>query len=138
MVEIVINYLAVFVAAVLNMVLGMAWYGPLFGKQWMDLMQIKKADVDKSKKKGMGKTYVVAFAMALLMFYVLAHVVAYMGAVTAVLGAITGFWMWLGFIMPLEAGSVLWEGRPVKVFLLNAGYHLVALLVGGAVLALWA
>ncbi len=30
-----INLLAVVVCAIASMVLGMLWYGPLFGKKWM-------------------------------------------------------------------------------------------------------
>ncbi|MBI3341870.1 DUF1761 domain-containing protein, partial [Candidatus Curtissbacteria bacterium] len=36
--EFQINYMAVVAAAVVNMVLGFLWYGPLFGKPWMKMM----------------------------------------------------------------------------------------------------
>lgn len=35
-----VNYLAILVAAVLSMVLGFLWYGPLFGKEWTKLMGV--------------------------------------------------------------------------------------------------
>ncbi|MDO8488446.1 MAG: DUF1761 family protein [bacterium] len=33
-----VNYLAILAAAVLSMVLGFLWFGPLFGQTWMKLM----------------------------------------------------------------------------------------------------
>jgi hypothetical protein len=48
--EITINYAAVLLAAVANMVVGMLWYGPLFGKQWQALMGFN-ADSMKSITK---------------------------------------------------------------------------------------
>ena len=56
-----INYIAVLVAAIVNMVLGFLWYGPLFGKQWIQMMNFDKKKMAEAKRKGMGKTYAVAF-----------------------------------------------------------------------------
>ena len=47
------NYLAVFVAAVVVFIIGYLWYSPfLFGNLWMKLSNISIKDVNKSKKKG--------------------------------------------------------------------------------------
>ena len=50
-----VNILAVVVVSIVSMVLGMLWYGPFFGKQWMSLMKLTKLDMEKSKKKGESK-----------------------------------------------------------------------------------
>ncbi len=44
-----INYGAVLVAAIIEIVLGFLWYGPFFGKMWM-----KSIGVTEGKTKGMG------------------------------------------------------------------------------------
>ena len=134
-----INLAAVFGAAIASMVLGFLWYGPLFGKQWMSLMgwkKLSKAQMDKMKEAGK-KSYALAFIGALVMSYVLAHFVDYTGAVTAVEGAQTGFWVWFGFVATVMLGMVLWEGKPWKLYYLNAAYQLVSLLVMGVLLAIW-
>ncbi len=136
-----INYVAVVAAALANMVLGMLWYGPLFGKPWMKLMGWKEADFEKMKndpkmKGKMPMLYLAALAGALVMAYVLAHVITYVGAHDAASGAQAGFWMWLGFIATVMLGSVLWENKPVNLYLLNVGYYLVALVLMGAVIAI--
>ena len=132
-----INYLAVLVTAVISMVIGFLWYGPLFGKVWMQLMKIDKKKMEEAKKKGMAKSYIIMFIGLIIMNYILAHFVSYAQAKTAVEGMQLGFWIWLGFIATVMLSSVLWEGRPVKLYLINVAHYLVALLVSGAILAVW-
>jgi len=132
-----INYLTVLAAAVVSMVIGFLWYGPIFGKAWMQLMKIDKKKMDEAKKKGMAKSYAVMFISALIMNYVLAHFVKYLGSKTFMDGMQAGFWLWLGFIATVQIGIVLWEGKPVKLYLINAAHYLVALMVTGGILAIW-
>lgn len=134
----VINYLAVLVAAIASMVLGFAWFGPLFGKQWIALMKFDKKKVEEAKKKGMGaKTWVLMIIGTLVTSYVLAHFVDYLDA-TNFAGALqAGFWIWFGFFAPVMLGMVLWEGKPWNLYFLVAAYHLVNLLVMASILALW-
>jgi len=132
-----INYLTVLAAAVVSMVIGFLWYGPIFGKAWMQLMKIDKKKMDEAKKKGMAKSYAVMFISALIMNYVLAHFVKYLGSKTFMDGMQAGFWLWLGFIATVQIGIVLWEGKPVKWYLINSAHYLVALMVTGGILAIW-
>ena len=138
---ITLNYLAVIGAAVASMIVGFVWYGPLFGKLWMKLSGITTADMESGKKKGMAKTYLLAFVGSLVMSYVLANFLvfasAYFNEVSVKGGLITGFWSWLGFVAPVTLGSVLWEGKSWKLWFLNNAYYLVTLSVMGLILAAW-
>lgn len=136
-VQVTINYLAVIVAAVASMMIGFLWYGPLFGKQWMQLMNFDKKKIGEAKKKGMGKIYALAFLTTLITSYVLAHFVDYVEAKTIADGIILGFWVWIGFLATTQIGSVFWEGKPVKLYLINTLHYLVALAVMAAILAVW-
>ena len=135
MVEANINYLAVLAGAVVSMIIGFLWYGPLFGKTWMNLMGFKKEDI--AKTKNMGLRYFVMFVGTLIMNYVLALFVDYSGATTILGGALAGFWLWLGFIATVTLGIVLWENKSFKLYLLNSGHYLVALVVMGIIHAVW-
>jgi hypothetical protein len=136
-----INYLAVLVAAVASMVIGSLWYGPIFGKKWIALMGWTEEQMNSAKAKGMGKSYALMFVGSLLMAYVLAHSVIYAAYYMRVsgfsAGLMVGFWNWLGFVVPVSLGSVLWEGKSWKLWFLNVGYYLVTLMVMGAILAVW-
>ena len=135
----VINYLAVLVAAVASVVLGFLWYGPLFGKTWAQLMGFDKKKMAEAKKKGMPKqTWVLMILGTLVTSYVLAHFVDYLDAVNVAGALQAGFWLWLGFIVPVQLGMVLWEGKPWKLYILNVAYYLVNLSIMATILALWA
>lgn len=134
-----VNHLAVLVCGLISMALGMTWYAPkVFGNVWMKEIGASMADIEKAKGKGMGASYALAFAGALLTAYVLSHFVDYAGATTAGAGIRAGLWAWLGFVVPVQLGSVLWDGKSWKYFAIVAGYYLVQLVVFGAVLATWA
>lgn len=49
----------------------------------------------------------------------------------------TGFWIWLGFVVPVMAGDTLFAKKPMGLLWIGAGYYLVQLLVMGAILAVW-
>lgn len=132
-----INYLAVLVAAIASMVVGGLWYSPLlFGKQWMKMMKFNEKDLPKMKEQAK-KSYVLQFVSSLVLAYVLAHFMDYLG-VTDALGALqAAFWIWLGFKATGEIGSVLWEGKSWSLFLLNTAHSFVTLAVMSLILALW-
>lgn len=137
-----VNYLAIVVAAVLSMVIGSVWFGPLFGKPWMKLMGMSKESMKDMKPQAMMKLYGIQFVGSLFMAFVLAHSLvfakAYLGESGISAGLQTGFWNWAGFVAPVTLTSVLWEGKSWKLWLLNNGYYLVLLCSMGVLLALWA
>ena len=136
--QITINYLAVLVVAIISMVIGGLWFSPmLFGKQWMALSGMTDAHMAEAKNKGLTKAYLLQFVASLIMSYVLAHVIGYAGATTVSAGLQGGFWVWLGFIAPVTLGSVLWEGKSWKLWVLSNGHYLIVLLIAGAVLSVW-
>lgn len=136
-----INLGAVFVGALINMGVGFAWYGPLFGKEWMRLQGIDKARIEADKKKGMQKTYALALLGAFAMAYVMAHSMvfaeAYLKTSGVASGIMGGFYNWLGFVVPVTLGTVLWDGKPWRLWWINASYYLVVLCLMGVVFSLW-
>lgn len=135
--EVPINYWAVLGATIASMLIGFLWYGTLFGKKWMTLAGLTPESMKAMKMSPMGAN-IGMFIMSLLMAYVLAHGIvfgnAYLGMSGAAGGVMGAFWYWLGFAVPLTSGSYLWEGKSAKLWILNAGYYLVTLLVMGAIL----
>src|SRR3989344_7785151 len=130
-----INYWAVLVSAVVGFAIGSVWYMPrAFGSQWMALIGKTQADIKMSFNSTLfGKTFVAT----LIMVYILAHFVDYAGATTPGQGALTGWWLWLGFVATIMFINVLYENKPLKLWAINAGYQLVVLIVVGAILATW-
>lgn len=132
-----INYLAVVGAAVLSMVIGSLWYGPIFGKMWLGLMGFGPEKMEEMKKKNMSKLYACALVGSLATAYVLAHFVSVWGAVDISGAFQLAFWIWLGFVATVMLSSVLWEGKSWKLYCLNAAYQLVTLFGMALVLVYW-
>lgn len=132
-----VNYLPIVVAAVVSMVLGGIWYSPLlFGKIWMNLQGLKMSDMEKHKDK-MGQSYALGFLMSLVMSFVLAQFLVLADVSVLNEGLEVGFWLWLGFIGTVTLGSVLWENKPFKLYLLNNAYNLLSMLLMAGILTLW-
>ena len=136
-----INMAAVVACAFINMGVGFAWYGPLFGKEWMRLQGIDKARIEADKKKGMQKTYALSLLGAFAMAYVMAHSMlfaeSYLKMSGVMSGIMGGFYNWLGFVVPVTMGSVLWDGKPWKLWWINSGYYLTVLCLMGITFSLW-
>tara|TARA_Y100000310_G_C20701283_1_gene830146 strand:+ start:5927 stop:6328 length:402 start_codon:yes stop_codon:yes gene_type:complete len=130
------NIIALLVAAIVAQVLGMLWYGPVFGKKWLGFMGWSQKEADKRMKEGK-KNMLYAFIGSLVMAYVLASFIGNLGTVGFSAGAMIGFWIWLGFLATTQIGSVLWEGKPKGLYYLNTLYSLVNLAIMGGILAAW-
>lgn len=135
-----INYWAVLVAAVASMAVGFLWYGVFFRKQWMALMDITTESI-AGMRMSANKAYAIQFLASLVMACVLAHSLIYASAYLDIdglnAGIVAGFWAWLGFIVPVSLGIVLWENKPWKLWMINASHYLVSLIVMGVILSLW-
>lgn len=130
-----INYLAILVAAVVSMVIGSIWYGPLFGKKYMHEMGMDSWSEDKKNamKKSMMMSYVGQFIASVVTFYVLARFMGATGQVDVAGGIAVAFWVWLGFVLPLKFGEAIWGGK-MSLFWIGVSANLVTLLAVGAIL----
>ncbi len=132
--QIPINIWAVLVAALIRIVVGAIWYSPVaFGKPWQALTGITQERMMAGLPKAIG----VDAVMSLIMAFILLHAVAYAQATTLVLGGTVGFLNWLGFVFTIFVGLRAYEGRSLKLTSINAGFNLVALVLMGALLAVW-
>jgi len=135
-----INYLAVLLCGIAAIVIGFVWFGPLFGKTWMQSAfggAPDSATMAEGKKK-MPMNAFIQFVLALAMAFVLARAIAVAGATEGIAGIPAGihfaFWNWLGFVVPSTVGLVLWEGKPWKYWIIIAGSWLVTMLAMGLIL----
>ena len=135
-----INYWAIAKGAILSMLIGAIWYGPLFGKTWMEIVGVDPADLEAKKKmqKSAGPLYGVQFVLTLFQVFVLAHLIAD----TQLVGGLErSLWIWAAFIVPTLAGAVMWtkETRRLKWarFLIQGGYQMVLFILFGLLLQYW-
>ena len=133
-----IKYPAVIVATLVNYILGGLWYSPLlFGNKFLQIMNWSPEKIAEMERQTPVKELSIAFVMSLVLVYILAHLVQYTKAKTAWAGIETAFWLWLGFIVTTQLATVIFEQRPLGLYLINIGYQLVGCALAGAILAIW-
>ncbi len=129
-----VNLLAVLVAGIVPMIIGALWYGPLFGKRWMALMETTEEEL----REGFNplKTHGLGFLLSLVTAFVLAQLLAeYAGG--ARVGVHVGLMALVAFVLPVSHQSVAYEGRKAGLAWLNILYNGVALAAQGIVIASW-
>jgi hypothetical protein len=136
-----INYFAVLIAAVASMGLGFLWYSPyMFGKQWMKMMGYTQESMKKAQKE-MGSMYALSFVGALVMAYVLSHVMGlsqYFYSYTPVMTGITSaFFAWIGFVAPVQMTEVIFgKNKNRNLYFINTSYQLTSLVLMGVIIGL--
>lgn len=130
------EYVAILVASVASFVVGFGWYA-LFGKQWMKMMGITKAQMEKGKQMNMTPYYFGQIVSVVVQVSILSWLLALTGRTTLYGGLCTASTLWLGFVAVESFSQVLWEGRTLKLWAFNNAQRLLSLLVIAAILVLW-
>ena len=127
-----INFFAVLICGVLNMIIGFLWYGPLFGKKWEKLIGFTPEKRAKAKE-GMKKTYFAMFISSLVTAYTLFHFIWYAapGSATLFISVKTALWAWIGIVIPISLTKHLFspDKKPVSLLFIETGYHLASLIM---------
>jgi hypothetical protein len=132
-----INLWAVLIAAAINNAIGGLWYSSLlFGEAWRKALGKTKEELREMQQTG-GRAIGLNGLAILLLTYILAHFIYFVEATTAIEGMTAAFWVWLGFIATTDFAGVVFEKRPLKLYIIYNAYQLVALLATGALLASW-
>ena len=127
------NYWAVTVAALSTFMIGGLWYSPaVFGKRWMRENGLTEEDL---KGGNMMKIFGLAFLLGLIAAINLAM---FLGPEDRpAMGALWGFAAGFGWVATFVGTHYLFERKSFTLFLINAGYSVVALTVMGAIIAAW-
>lgn len=128
-----INFFAILVIIIFNMILGMLWYSPkVFGTVWAREHNFSLTDL-----KATPWHYVGAILVSFVIAFVFAVVVNWLDIFTLRDGLKLGFTLWLGFIATTHFSGVLWAKKPLKVYFIDAGFQLISMLFMGAILTVW-
>lgn len=116
-----INYLGVFGAAIVGMIVGFVWYSDLlFVKKWMALSKINPKQLEDSN---MALSASMGFVVTLTLSFCLAVVYHYFGSVEA---ALTALEFIIFFVAVESAGALIWEKIPLTLYLIQMGHKVVS------------
>jgi hypothetical protein len=126
-VELSVNWLAVLLASLSSFVIGGLWYSLLFAKPWQ-----KAAGVSgEQAKTGVVRVFVGSFLLSLVMA---ASLAAFIGAGGAVFGLLAGLAAGITWVAAAFGVNYLFERRPLRLFLINAGYNVITFGVMGLII----
>ena len=125
-----INWLAVTLCAASSLFLGGVWYSPaLFGKAWQQATGLSAEDLAKGNmRKIFGVTLVLSFIAAAVFAMFLGKNFG-IGPATA-----AGFSAGLCWVAASYGITYLFEHRPLKLWLVNGGYHTLQFTLFGAII----
>jgi hypothetical protein len=125
-----INLVAVFVAWIIHTASGLIWFQPkLFGIEWSRLT---------GKELKPAKNWIIAgLAGHLVMIFVLVIFIKLANINNGSGGLLVGLLCWIGFIVPLEIGELIWERIPFRLFLIRIRNQFVGIGISGFILGAW-
>lgn len=161
------NFYILFIAAIVPMIIGFVWYGPLFGNAWMSEMGFTKESLEG---QNMVKILVLSYIFSLLLTFFLQFIVIHqMGLFQTLInepgfkeetgeaftyfqnfvgtygdrfrsfqhGAIHGVMSGMFFVLPVLSIIAMFEKKSFKYVTINAGYWIVTLAIMGGMICQW-
>jgi hypothetical protein len=127
-------WLAIVAATTVAFLIGGIWYSPaVFGRQWIALNGFTAQDLSR---RSMGRVFALSFVLALVMTVNLAMFLGPSPSLAFCVGA--GAAAGIGWSAAGLGIIYLFEGRPLRLWLINGGYQALTLAAIGGVLGLFA
>jgi hypothetical protein len=128
-----INWLSVIVSALAAFAVGSLWYSPvLFGKTWQVLAKLSDEDI---KNSNMVLIFGTTFFLNLLAALVLDMFIG--RDATLVFGLMAGLMVSVFWIGSSFAITYLYTRKPLKLFMIDAGYYVTFYGIMGVILGAW-
>jgi hypothetical protein len=135
------NLLATFVAAIAAWLAGAVYYGVLCN-QWIAALGKTPEQADAERKANAGTVhawlpFVLSFLADLAMAWILAGLIAHLGAFTLRGGIVCGAFVWAGFVLTTVLVNNAFAGRRYMLTVIDTVHWLIALIIIGAVIGAW-
>ena len=126
------NYLSIVVAALAGFAVGAIWYMVL-GTAWLDALGKTEDDI-KGSGAAQAMPFIIALVADLVMAIMLAGLMGHLGDVSVRGGLISGFFIWVGFVITTMGVNHAFSGASPKLTAIDGGHWLAVLLVMGAII----
>lgn len=136
-----INWLAILLATVASMALGMGWY-TILGNQWMAALGKTRDEIMPEGKSSPAPFVIAAICQLVMAYFVLLLTRAIMDTsatdIQVMDAVMVGAHMWFGFILTAMVLNHAYQGQKWSLTLIDGGYLLGVLLLQGIVIGLLA
>lgn len=132
-----LNLWEIIVAALATLVVGAIWYSPsVFGKAWQQGTGLSEEDL---KQGNMALIFGLAFVLNIFVALAISFFVEIflMVGATPVTGGLFSSVLALFFVATTFGVNYLFSRRPMKLYLIDVGYLVVAFFVMGLIIGAW-
>lgn len=127
-----VNWMAVVAAALSSFLLGGVWYSALFAKAWQSAAGLSDEQVKGGNKAVIfGGSFVLALIASATFAFFIGDKIGWRD------GTLYGLCAGLTWVAASFGISYLFERRPLKLFLINGGYHTLQFTLIGLILGAW-
>lgn len=121
------------VAAVVQMGGGMLWYGPLFGRAWMEAMGIDPQDKARMAEiqKTAGPAYGSSLVFALIFGYVIDILWASLNVTSVGSAVLISSVLWFSLTFANTSKAFMWGEMSRNVLVINSGFEWIFFIVVG-------
>ncbi len=128
-----VNTIAVVIATLAGFGLGAVWYMVL-GKVWLRAIGKTEAEIKQDQGAAKALPFIIALIALFVMALMLAGLIGHLGYVTIKGGVVSGFFVWVGFVITTMGVNHAFGGAKPMLTLIDGGHWLAVLLVMGAVI----
>lgn len=129
------NWAAIAVAALTYFFIGAIWYSPLlFSKIWAEGHGIVVSDDDKKK---MPLIFGTTFFIGAVMAVALAVIIFVFQSTKCVSGIKVGLLCGVGLAIGPMTMNFLYHRKSFKLFLIDAGYHVISVVIMSIIISIW-
>jgi hypothetical protein len=128
-----INYVAVIIATLAGFGLGAVWY-MILGRAWMRALGKTEDEISRDQGAAKALPFIIALVALFVMSLMLAGLMGHLGDVSVRGGVISGFFVWIGFVITTIGVNHAFSGASPKLTLIDGGHWLAVLIVMGAVI----
>jgi hypothetical protein len=132
-----INYVAVLVSSIVFFLIGSFWFSGLFGSTWCEALEEHGIKIKKPTPNEIMQKMLLTFVANVIASIAMACLIIATGSSTAYSGFMLGTTAALGFAATAIAGVFIWESKSLKLFLIDAGYPVIGIIVSAIILSAW-
>lgn len=131
-----VNWVAVILATLASMVVGMGYYMTL-GKQWMAALGMSEEEFKASSPNTVSPFIWAALSQVVIAYFIAMLTPQLMGVVDTFNAIVVGVHMWLGFIITAMIINHRYQGRKWSLTFIDGGYLMLVVIVQGLVIGLF-
>jgi hypothetical protein len=114
---------------ILDFIIGYLWYSEyLFSKAWIKAIGISKEKILESNPN-IGKFMLMQLILNVVTLFIHSFLLIQLQPSNLINCLFTSFLFWLAFTANAQLAPCIWEGKPISLFIINAGYRLTTTLL---------